>query len=92
MKEFLRLLFAPCSDISRHATISMDHELPRAHRVVVGFHIWYCNSCRRYRRQIRFIREAFLAFMDGAAPADAHADVSLPPDARERIRHAIRER
>jgi hypothetical protein len=62
-----------------------------ARRFAVGFHIWYCKACRRYRRQIRFIREAFLAFMDGDAPADAHADVSLPPDARERILHAIRE-
>ena len=91
MSEFLRLLFAPCSEISRHASISMEHELPRAHRIAIGFHCWYCKACRRYRRQIRFIREALRAFVDGGPPPDALAGLSLPPDARERIRRAIRE-
>ena len=70
----------------------LDRELPRAHRVAIGFHYWYCKACRRYRRQIRFIREAFRALVDETPPADALADVSLPPDARERIKHAIRQR
>ena len=92
MKEFWRLLFAPCSEISRHTSMHLDQELPWAHRVAIGLHYCYCKACRRYRRQIRFIREAFRALVDKAPPADALADLSLPPDARERIKHAIRQR
>lgn len=92
MKEFLRLLFAPCSEISRHTSISMDHELPRAQRAAIRVHHCYCKACRRYRRQIRFIREAFLTLRDGAPPTDALAEVSLPPDARARIKQALRQR
>ena len=58
MVEFLKLLFAPCSEISRRTSMLLDEDCPRAHRWAIHFHHVYCSACRRYRRQIRFIRQA----------------------------------
>jgi hypothetical protein len=91
VKEFLRLLFAPCSEISLRASTAMDHDLPRSHRVAVSFHCLYCKACRRYRRQIRFMRAALWALVSDAPLARILPDVSLSPEARDRLRRSIRE-
>ena len=89
MKESLRLLFAPCSEISRQTSMRLDHELPRAHRAAIGVHYLYCKACRRYRRQIQFMRKALRQLVAGTLPADVLADFSLSPDARERIKRSV---
>lgn len=92
MKEFLRLLFAPCTEISRHTSMAMDCDLPRAHRVAIGVHYLYCTACRRYRRQIKLIREALQRLASDTLPEDALVAVSLPPAARDRIRRSLGDR
>jgi hypothetical protein len=89
MKEFFRLLFAPCSEIGRHTSMAMDRELPRAHRIAIGVHYLYCVACRRYRRQIKLIREALRRLASDTLPEDALVDVSLPPAARDRIKRSL---
>ncbi|MCH7814419.1 MAG: zf-HC2 domain-containing protein [Planctomycetes bacterium] len=92
MTEFLRLLFAPCSEISRQTSRSLDEALPRSHRVAIRIHYLYCTSCRRYRQQIEQIRQALQAAATDQPGADALSDVTLSPAARERIKRSLTNR
>ena len=91
MMQFLRLLFAPCSEISRHASLSLDTELPRSHRFAIRFHTLYCKACRRYRQHIQFIRQALRRITTGESPADVASSATLSPAARQRILHHLHE-
>jgi hypothetical protein len=85
VKEFLRLLFAPCDPIARLVSESLDRPLPRSHRIAVQLHLLYCSACRRYRRQIRLIREALRG-----EEASAETAPGLSADARRRIEDTLR--
>lgn len=87
--EFLRLLFAPCKEISRRTSLSLDQPIPRSHHVAIRIHYLYCTACRRYRRQIRFIRDALRRFETGAVPEEAFVELSLPADARTRLQRFV---
>ncbi|MCP4250021.1 MAG: hypothetical protein GY778_23515 [bacterium] len=92
MKEFLRLLSAPCTEISRQTSRSLDEPLPRSHRVAIRIHYLYCTACRRYRRQIEKIRQALQAAATDEPGAEALSDLTLPPAARERIKRTLTHR
>jgi predicted anti-sigma-YlaC factor YlaD len=87
--EFLRLLFAPCSEISLLASTALDEPPTRAQRVAVAFHCLYCKACRRYRRHVAALRHAIRTMLEHALESDAAA---LPADARERINRALSKR
>ena len=90
MWEFLRLLFAPCEEVSRQASCCLDHDLPRAQRLAIRFHQLYCSACRRYQKHIDWLREALREIADGTGPAPAQT-AGLSPEARARIASHLRE-
>src|SRR5262249_36015400 len=55
-RQILRLLTLPCSEVSALVSEGCDRRLPRAERIAVGLHLAFCASCRRFRRQIQFLR------------------------------------
>ena len=89
MKQFLRLLFAPCSEISQRTSMGLDTTLPRSHRVAIGLHYIYCTACRRYRRQIKFIRQALKRLDADALPDESLTELSLPAASRDRLKRFI---
>jgi hypothetical protein len=89
MREFLKLLFAPCSEIARRTSLSLDQKLPRSHRAAIRFHYLYCTACRRYRRQIKFMREVLRALAGGQLADEALGGLGLPQPVRERIKRAL---
>ncbi len=92
MKGFWKLLFAPCSEISRHTSMALDEDLSRAQRLAIRLHYLHCTACRRYRRQIRLIRDAMRQAGSGAEPDETKSDVTMPSETRGRIKRALSQR
>jgi predicted anti-sigma-YlaC factor YlaD len=86
-----RLLNLPCREISELVSLSLDHEPPRAERLAVTLHLLYCKACRRFRRQVLTLKSAMARLASDASCAELAEIPHLSPDARERIKRALRE-
>lgn len=71
-----------CRQVSRLVSQSMDARLPWHQRLAVRFHLLYCVWCRRYARQLQFLRKAARGL--SAEPANASAP-KLSGEAREQM-------
>ena len=47
-----------CKDASRLISQMQDGELPLRRRLAVRLHLLFCDACRRFVRQLRFLRAA----------------------------------
>jgi predicted anti-sigma-YlaC factor YlaD len=82
------ILFLTCRDAAPLISHAMDRRLEKPEHAALRVHLAICPNCRRYRRQLMLLRRALmlLAGMQPPPPADA-----LPPEARSRIRQAVRQ-
>jgi predicted anti-sigma-YlaC factor YlaD len=76
-----------CKEVSLLISQSYDARLTWRQRMAVRMHLLVCEACRRFARQMQFLRRAARAFAD--RPREAAAGLSR--DAHERIRNAMRE-
>jgi hypothetical protein len=67
--------------------ISLSQEAPLAwrQRLALALHLAVCAMCRRFRRHLRLLERA------GRAAPGPPAEVTLPPEARDRIKRALRD-
>ena len=86
-----KVLTLSCDESTRLVSMSMDSDLSRSERVAVRLHAVSCRSCRRFRRQIQFIRDA-IQRRSADASADPSADLSLTHEAREHLKHVVAQR
>lgn len=75
-----------CKDASHLISKTQDHALTLRERWGLKLHLFICANCRRFERQMRFLRQAMRTLRDNILP-DGGADLS--PQARERIRRAL---
>ena len=75
-----------CRDAARAQSAMLDHPLPPAKRLGLWLHLLICKWCRRYGKQIRFLREA--AQEHGEELTEA-APQQLSAGARERIKRRL---
>ncbi len=75
-----------CKAATRLRSQALDRKLPLRQRFGLGLHLMLCKWCRRYGKQITFLRDA----------AHEHADEMAEPvpqrlsdEARERIKHKL---
>jgi len=47
-----------CREASRLISQQLDQPIPWHRRLILRFHLMWCEACRRYTRQTRFLREA----------------------------------
>ena len=89
-----RILTLTCDESTRLMSDSLDAELPYPERLAYRLHSVSCRHCRRFLRQIRFLRAAFHR-LAGDKPADSSPSgasvFSLPPEARRRIEDSLRQ-
>ncbi len=78
-----------CKDASHLLSERQERPLTFRERWGVRLHLWICESCRRFERQLATIRQA-MDFLRGRAEAEAQGS-DLSPEARERIRQALAE-
>lgn len=88
LNGLLQILTLRCEAAAALMSRELDEPLSRLERTALLCHLAACRSCRRFRRQVRRIRQS-LRLRDRAAASDA--DSGLSPEARARIARAIRE-
>jgi hypothetical protein len=90
LNGFLSILTLRCEAASELSSRAMDESLPRLDRAALFCHLLACRSCRRFRKQIRTIREAVRHRERMLVETEAN-DGLLSTEARQRIARAIRE-
>lgn len=84
----LRATFLPnCREMSRHSSHSLDARLTFFQRLGVGLHLIFCRFCRRYWKQLKWLRLT--------AQESANTNPAIPPlsdFSRSRLKQSLRER
>lgn len=75
-----------CKEVSLLVSQSRDRRLSWTERWAVRLHLWICEQCRKYQRQMAFF--GWLAQKLEADPGPM-TEAELPEAARERIQKAI---
>ena len=76
-----------CREASRAQSEALDGPLPPAKRLGLALHLLICRWCRRYGRQLRFLRHAAHEHPDKLAKVTPQ---ELSDEARERIKRRLR--
>ena len=82
------LLALKCDESTRLISLALDQDLPFVERWAVRLHAIACRPCRRFRRQLLFLRKALQERLDldSGQGADEHG---LSDEARTRLGRAI---
>ena len=85
------LLALRCDESTRLISESLDRDLPAVERWAVRLHAIACRPCRRFRRQILFLREALQqrSVLESEGGVD---ELRLSDEARTRIAGAIADK
>lgn len=82
----LRAALLPnCREMTRRSSLAADRALTLPERLGGWLHLALCQLCRRYRRQLDWIRHA--ARRGGVVAGRAR----LSPSARTRLKHRLRD-
>ncbi len=79
-----------CKDTTELLSRAQDERLSFTERMGVRIHLLMCHLCRGYEKQLRFIRKATESLAQGSSHDD-EAATSLSPEARERVKDALRQ-
>jgi hypothetical protein len=77
-----------CCEHAELISRQMDEPLPAGEALGLRLHIVICAGCRRFREQVRQIRQ----LAGGLVGQDLDADESMPKEARARIAAALARR
>ena len=86
LRQKINDLSPDCRSATRLQSETLDHRLKFSQRLGLRIHLILCRWCRRYARQLGFLRKAAKHCNDPHSPAQP-----LRPEARERIKQAVRE-
>lgn len=87
-RRLLRLLLPDCREMSQLTSRSMDTSLGVTQWLRMGLHWVLCTTCRRYRRQLLWLRR--VAGFSTQPPVGV-ARIGLAPEARERLLRRLRQ-
>ena len=88
LKAGFRILLPTCRQVTRLQSDALERDLSLPSRLGLRMHLLVCGWCRRYGRQIRFLRQAVQDHPDGLCQSNPQ---SLSPEARERLKRALRQ-
>ena len=85
-RKALLALSPNCKEASRLQSEALHRRLPLAQRIGLRIHLSICNWCRRYGKNIHFLK----GVVDDSPPEE-HCNHShrLTPDARERVKQKL---
>jgi hypothetical protein len=84
--DAVKSLSPNCREAARLQSEALDKKLPFSKRLGLRLHLLICKWCRRYGKQIRFLRSAAHQCPDDLTEA---APQKLSAEARERIRQRL---
>jgi predicted AAA+ superfamily ATPase len=85
-RGFCASLMVTCRDASRLQSEALDKKLSFAQRFGLALHLAICKWCRRYGKQVRFLREAAHEHPENLSEA---VPQKLSVEARERIKQRL---
>src|SRR5262245_13427173 len=88
LKNGLRTISPTCRDATRLQSLALDEPLSLPKRIGLRLHVLLCKWCRRYGRQLRFLRQAAHEHPEQLTNATPR---SLSPEARERLKQSLRD-
>lgn len=77
-----------CKETTLLVSQSLDRQLRWGDRLAVRFHLFVCEACKRFKRQIAFLRRAVRR---GAEQIEEASALKLSAPARRRIGRALRK-
>ncbi len=86
-RYFLLRRLPACKQMTALMSESLERPLTLRERVLMRLHLWVCIWCVWYLEHIKLLRAAL---RERAAHEDMTADAHLPPEARERIKRALK--
>jgi hypothetical protein len=78
-----------CKDTTCLASESLDHKLSFWRRLALRFHMLMCSPCRRFFRQLLFLRHASCRLEEHGGHVHGEAAMSLSSEARERMQRVL---
>jgi hypothetical protein len=87
IRSVFRALVPACREAARLQSESLDRPLSVSQRLGLRLHLLICKWCRRYGKQLRFLRDAV---HDHPEEVAASTPRSLSPEARERLKQSLR--
>lgn len=88
LPSVIRVLCLPCEEAAFLASEALDRDLTTSEALATRLHRVVCSGCRHYRDQLLILRGALRRLDDGDGPIGGP---TLPPEAREKIRRALRD-
>jgi hypothetical protein len=87
-----RWLNLPCREYARLSSEALDRPLSRSERFALTIHLVSCLACRRYARQVRFVRDALRTLSTRLEQVDTPLPgPDLPPEVRQRIKGLLEQ-
>ena len=83
-----RTVMPTCRQAVRLQSDALDRPLPILKQIGLGFHLLVCRWCRRYGKQLRFLRRAAQEHADTLTETTPQA---LSAEARERLKRSLRD-
>jgi predicted anti-sigma-YlaC factor YlaD len=80
-----------CKEAARLVSESLDREPLFHQRLSLRLHLLMCSLCRRFRRQMLFLREAARSFAEAGERDELPEHVRLSPPGRARIQRALED-
>ena len=77
-----------CKEVSHLISEGAERKLTLSERIGLRIHLWMCDNCRRFEKQMHYMRQAMLSTRSSG---DLPSEKPLPEDARERIRRKLQD-
>jgi hypothetical protein len=91
--SFLRslnlILTLKCRDASTLIAEGADRELTRSERWALRLHLAICGPCRRFRRQLAFLRQVWTGMQQRLTAGEVPLEERLSESARARLQRMI---
>jgi predicted anti-sigma-YlaC factor YlaD len=91
IQVIIGLLTLSCEGAAFLVSGSLDGRPTRSERFAMRLHLLCCPGCRRFDRQMTFLRRVMTRLRMRAKDEDAPPALMLPPDVRERIKLVLKE-
>jgi hypothetical protein len=88
VKNILHTILPSCRDVSELQARAFAAPLPFSKRLGLRLHLLVCGWCRRYGRQVGFLRKAV---KDRPEKIETNAPHCLPRDVRARLKNSLRD-